>query len=185
MKAKQLKKIIRKCHRHDLKSQQQLYQHFYNYCMTICYRYASSMEEAEEILNDGFLKVFSKIDQYDEKYSFKAWVNRIMVNSSIDHFRRNKNKLTYVEMEHLDYLETSASALENLETDYIFELVHQLPKSYQMVFNLSVVEGFTHKEIAEKLGISTGTSKSNLAKARRKLQAQIIALEQQNKVYEE
>ncbi len=175
--------LIKACKRNDSQSQKALYRHFYNYGMTICSRYARNREEAKEIMNDGFIKVFTKLDQYNLSHSFKAWLNRIMVNTSIDHYRKYQSQPRTVDLIHAQHIESSQNVLENLSSKDILNLVQLLSPSYRMVFNLYVVEGFKHHEIAEKLGISTGTSKSNLAKARLKLKLMIHTLEEKKSKY--
>ncbi|MEL6863569.1 MAG: RNA polymerase sigma factor [Bacteroidota bacterium] len=173
MTSEELIRIIRACKRGDRASQKQLYKHFYSYGMTICCRYARNREEAREVLNDAFVKAFLKINQYTEGRSFKAWMNRIFVHTAIDHYRKYKEAAPFVDIIHAQHVEVKATALEQLTAEDILKLVQKLPPSYKMVFNLHVVEGYSHPEIAEKLGISVGTSKSNLAKARLKLKTML------------
>lgn len=173
MTKEQIANLINACKANDRESQRQLYKHFYNYGMTVCMRYADSREEAKEILNDAFVKVFLKIDKYSSSLSFKGWLNKILVNTAIDHYRKFQNKPQTVDIVHARHYEVEATALQNLSVEEIFEMIKQLPPSYRMVFNLHAVEGYNHPEIAEKLGISVGASKSNLAKARMRLKAMI------------
>ncbi len=144
--------------------------------MGICLRYARSREEAIEILNDGFLKIMTNLDKYNPGLSFKGWLRRIMTNSAIDHFRRNEKHydsvdISYVKNEHL-----SADVLSDLSYEVILKAVQELPPSYRMVFNLYCLEGYKHAEIAQKLNISEGTSKSNLNIARIKLK-KVLSIE--------
>lgn len=173
MTREQLAIIIEKCKNNDRESQRLLYQHFYNYGMTICSRYATHREEAKEILNDGFVKVFTKLDLYSSNLSFKAWLNKILVNTAIDYFRKNQLNLPTVDLENAQHCEIAEEVLENLSVEEVFKLINRLSPVYRMVFNLYVVEGYKHHEIAEKLGISVGASKSNFAKAKMRLQAMI------------
>ncbi len=151
--------------------------------MTICSRYASHREEAKEILNDAFFKVFTKLDKYQGDQSFKSWLNRILVNTAIDHYRKRRHDEQTIDLVHASHLRTEESPLEQLSAKELLALVQQLPPSYRMVFNLHVVEGYSHPEIAEKLGISKGTSKSNLSKARLKLQSLFLKMESKNNRY--
>ncbi|MCR9288017.1 MAG: RNA polymerase sigma factor [Bacteroidetes bacterium] len=169
----QIVTLINACRKNDRESQQALYRHFYNYGMTICMRYAGTREEAKEILNDGFVKVFLKIDRYSPNLSFKGWLNKILVNTAIDHFRKFQNEPQTVDLIHAQHYEVESEALLNLSVEAIFDLINKLPPAYRMAFNLYAVEGYKHSEIAEKLGISVGTSKSNLAKAKMKLKSMI------------
>lgn len=174
MDGNELTNLIDGCRRGKRESQKMLYQCFYNYGMTICSRYARGPEEAKEILNDAFLKVFTKIDLYSPHLSFKGWLNRIMVNTSIDYFRKNQTLPPLVDIVHAQHHETGIEdAVQALSAAEMLQMVQQLPPAYRMVFNLYVVEGFTHPEIAERLGVSVGASKSNLAKARAKLKTMI------------
>jgi RNA polymerase sigma factor (sigma-70 family) len=175
--------LIKACKRKDPQGQKALYRHFYNYGMTICSRYARNREEAKEIMNDGFVKIFTKLDQYSYSLSFKAWVNKIMVNTSIDHYRKYQSIPKTVDLIHAQHIDTNQLVLENLAAADILNLVQHLSPSYRMAFNLFVVEGYKHEEIAEKLGISAGTSKSNLAKARLKLKVMIQALADKKSKY--
>jgi RNA polymerase sigma-70 factor (ECF subfamily) len=141
--------------------------------MTVCLRYAAHREEAKEILNDAFVKVFTKLNLYDPNLSFKAWLNKILVNTAIDYFRKNQSNPQIMDLVHAQHYEVAADALQNLSIQEVFQMVNRLSPAYRMVFNLYVVEGFKHHEIAEKLGISTGASKSNLSKAKMRLKAMI------------
>lgn len=145
---------------------------FYGYGMSITLRYADSRDEAAEILNDAFLKVFTNIEKYDSSRPFKPWLRTIILNTAINHFHRNRNRWQQEELEaageKLARDETITSGISYRE---IVEMIQQLTPAYRTVFNLYVIEGFKHEEIAEMLGIATGTSKSNLAKAKRNLQA--------------
>ncbi|RMG80303.1 MAG: RNA polymerase sigma factor [Bacteroidetes bacterium] len=171
MTDEQLATLIKACRKQDRASQRELYRHFYNYGMTVCMRYAGTREEAKEILNDAFVKVFLKIDRYSPELSFKGWLNKILVNTAIDHFRKYQNVPQTVDLVHAQHYELEAEAIQNLSVEAILDLVKKLPPAYRVVFNLHAVEGFSHPEIAEKLGISVGASKSNLAKARLRLKS--------------
>lgn len=142
--------------------------------MGVCLRYSRNREEALEIVNDGFVKIFTNLKRYSHGHSFKSWLRKIMINASIDYFRRNEKhyhslNISYVQPE--DYAE---SALDKISADEIIAQVQRLPASYRMVFNLYVIEGYKHDEIASLLDISTGTSKSNLSIARSKLRKLLL-----------
>ena len=165
-----LASLIAGCRRHDRTSQMTLYRHYYSYGMGICLRFARSRESALEMLNDGFLRVFQRIGQYDASYAFKPWLRRVLVNAAIDHYRKYERKDTDEEASApRDTGSTYNEALDNLEFEDLLKVMQSLPPAYRMVFNLYAVEGLSHAEIAEQLGISVGTSKSNLAKARRRI----------------
>ncbi|PZR29402.1 MAG: RNA polymerase subunit sigma-70 [Citrobacter freundii] len=145
--------------------------------MSICYRYTNSQEDATEILNDGFLKVFVEIYRFKPAYtdtvsSFKGWLRKIMIYTAIDHFRKNqKHQLTgELNESYLHVPDTHEDALDKISYEEILQAIKYLTPGYRTVFNLFVIEGFSHDEIAKELGISTGTSKSNLAKAKKQLQ---------------
>ena len=149
--------------------------------MAICSRYAGNYEDAVEILNDGFLKIFKELHHYKPAYadtsaSFKGWLRKIMVYTAIDHFRKNKKHLLngQVDPSHLQVAAHHEDALDKITHDEIIKAVQQLSPAYRTVFNMFVIEGMSHEEIAGKLGITTGTSKSNLSKARMHLQRILI-----------
>jgi RNA polymerase sigma-70 factor (ECF subfamily) len=145
--------------------------------MAICDRYTSNQEDAVEILNDGFLKIFREIHHYQPAYadvisSFKGWLRKIMVYTAIDHFRKNQKHKVVTELDNVVYqLEAvSEDAIDKLSHEEIIRAIQELSPGYRTVLNLFIIEGLSHEEISHKLGISTGTSKSNLSKARRQLQ---------------
>lgn len=176
--SKELQDLIKGCRKNDRKAQERLFKMSYPLALTVCRRYTRDLEEAQSVVNEGMLKVFRELDQYSPELSFGGWVRRIMVNTSIDHFRRNKRHLDrYSELDYevpLNHFEEDI--LDKISAEEILTLVRELPPAYQMVFSLYAVEGYTHREIAEKLGISEGTSKSNYSKARAKMQKAIASL---------
>lgn len=154
--------------------------------MSICDRYTSREEDASEILNDGFLKIFKEIHHFKPAYtdvvsSFKGWLRKIMVYTAIDHFRKNNKHQNISELDtaiiHLPA--ESETAVDKISYDEIIRFIQDLSPAYRTVLNLFVVEGFSHEEISKQLGISVGTSKSNLAKARKQLQKILF---RQNKI---
>lgn len=150
-----------------------LYKQFYSYGMGICLRYSSKREEAVEILNDGFMKVFQKIDQYNPEKSFTKWFRRILINSAINYYKKN------IKHSHwgLDVIQEPPSlefdVLGQLGYNEIIQLVQRLPVAYRTVFNLYAIEGYKHEEIADLLNISVGASKSNLSRARANLRGML------------
>jgi len=179
----ELQQLILACRKNNPASQKKLYRHFYSYGMTICSRYANNREEASEILNDGFVKVFTKIEKYSDHLSFKGWLAKIMVNTAIDAYRKKRSKPNTVDLVHAQHLQSAATVIEDMSAKELLKMVQSLPPSYQIAFSLHVVEGFTHVEISQKLGISVGTSKSNLAKARVKLQAMVQSVNEKKSKY--
>ncbi len=158
--------IIDGCKREEPKFQELLYQKYASRMMAICTRYAKTRFEAEDIFHEAFVKVFQHIDTYQQG-SFEGWMKRIFVNTSINNFRKNQKH--YGHEQHSDESEKNASEdliLSDISTKELMDLINQLPEGYRLVFNLSVIEGYTHKEIGEMLNIAEGTSKSQLAKAK-------------------
>lgn len=162
--------LLEGCRKSDRLSQELLYRQFYSYAMSVCLRYTRDKDEAIEILNDGFLKVFTKSELYDPDKSFKAWLRRIMINTALDYYRQNVKHYYHEGIEEAGNIADRASAADNNITyEELIGLVQQLSPAYRTVFNLYVIDGYSHEEIAEHLDISTGTSKSNLARAREQL----------------
>lgn len=179
----QLHNLILDCKKNRPLSQKKIYQHFFNYGMTISARYAQNESEAREILNDSFVKVFMKINKYNPTLSFKAWLNKIIVNTAIDHYRKRKENPIIVDLIYAKNIETSVEEIEQVTSHELLKLVQHLSPSYRMVFNLYAIEGLKHNEIANHLGISVGTSKSNLAKARLKLKVMLQKLNDKKSKY--
>jgi RNA polymerase sigma-70 factor (ECF subfamily) len=136
-------------------------------------RYTSSNEEAEEVLNDGYLKVFNNLAKYDHALPFKAWLRTIIVNTAVDHYRKHSKYAQQVDIEEVEITDLSVDVISKISAEEILNLVQQLSPAYRMVFTLYVIDGYNHREIAEMLGIKEGTSKSNLQDARKKLQMMI------------
>jgi RNA polymerase sigma factor (sigma-70 family) len=188
----QISAIIAGCRNNERSSQKELYQLLKGYAMKICYRYQNHTEEVEEIMNEGFLKLFKNIQQFDEarhaeiEIALKGWFKRILINTCIDHYRKNSThqigKQVTEEAENIaDHKETGLDVLSYKE---IIEAIRQLSPGYRTVFNLFVIEGMKHEEIAAHLGISVGASKSNLSKARENLR-KILLKKTDVKVYVE
>ena len=139
----------------------------------VCLRYAGNAEEAEDILQEGFIKVYKKLSSFRSEGSFEGWIRRIFVNTAIEHFRRKKYLQPVTEKEESTLEGNYLSVLDELAERDILELVRQLSPGYRTVFNMYVVEGYTHKEIGEIMGISEGTSKSQLSRAKVILQEMV------------
>jgi len=170
--------LINGCLKGNRDAQKMLYEQFYGYAMSICLRYAPGREEAREILNDGFMKVFTRLNQRDQQGSFKSWLRKIMIHNAIDYYRKNNKHYNHHE---LDDVRTQGPAVENdaltsIAYADLIQMVQQLPPAYRTVFNLYVIDGYTHDEIAKQLNITEGTSKSNLFKAREHLREQLQKL---------
>ena len=158
--------LIQGCINHNRRMQEELYRRFAPKMYAVCLRYAGNAEEAEDILQEGFIKIFKKISSFRSEGSFEGWIRRIFVNTSIEHFRRKIYLQPISEQEENTLEGKSLSILDKLAERDIIQLVQQLSPGYRTVFNLYVVEGYTHKEIGEMLGISEGTSKSQLSRAK-------------------
>jgi RNA polymerase sigma factor (sigma-70 family) len=162
--------LLEGCRRGDRKMQHELYNRFAPKMYGVCLRYASNAEEAEDILQEGFIKIFNKINSYRGEGSFEGWIRRIFVNTAIEHFRKKIYLQPISETEENTVEGKYLSVLDSLAEKDIIQLVQQLSPGYRTVFNMYVVEGYTHKQIAEMLGISEGTSKSQLSRAKLILQ---------------
>jgi RNA polymerase sigma-70 factor (ECF subfamily) len=158
--------LIEGCVRGDRKIQYELYERYSSRMFGVCLRYAGNTEEAEDILQEGFVKVFRKIDSFRSEGSFEGWIRRIFVNTAIEHFRRKTYLQPITEKEENTVEGKYLSVLDDLAEKDIINLVQQLSPGYRTVFNMYVVEGYTHKQIADALGISEGTSKSQLSRAK-------------------
>jgi len=166
-----LESIIRGCKDGKASAQKSLFENFYGYTKKICLRYGSDHAHAEEMVNDAFLKVFKNIHSFNEMQSFPAWLKTITVRTCIDHYRKFSPKVALVDVSEVPHLEADrAEVTDQLSAEEILELVQRLPPSYRTVFSLFAIDGYSHAEIAEMLNINEGTSRSNLVKARLKLQ---------------
>lgn len=149
---------------------------YYGHALRICSRYTKNKDDAVEVVNDGFMKVFTNISHYDTSLSFLSWLNTIMINTSIDHYRK---RIRQIEMTDLDGVQEPGNPeiiLSNLNYRELIGLIQKLPQSYRTVFNLFAIDGYKHEEISEMLQISVGASKSNLFKARGHLKKMIIEI---------
>ncbi|HVB03206.1 MAG TPA: sigma-70 family RNA polymerase sigma factor [Chitinophagaceae bacterium] len=183
----QIAGILQGCQHGVRESQQKMYDFFFGYAMGICMRYTRNREDATEVLNDGFVKIFRNVGKFrvDDRSRqvlppLQAWIKKIMVYTAIDHFRAQQ-KFPHLEdiLGHQAALENRiAGPLETLAYEDLISLVQQLSPAYRAVFNLYVIEGFDHEEIAQKLGISSGTSKSNLARARESLRKKLKRIDE-------
>jgi RNA polymerase sigma-70 factor (ECF subfamily) len=164
--------LARLCASGDRKAQERLYRLFYGRMLPVCMRYAKDSELAKDLLQDAFIKVFSKIKSYDGVGSLEGWIRRIMVNNAIDEFRKKKNDFFLMEsIENFSETEEEEDDEKEvkLKASQVIEALQELTPAYRAVFNMFVFEEMTHAQIAEKVGISVGTSKSNLSKAKRNL----------------
>jgi len=166
--------LIEACRQKKRPAQKELYQRFAYTMKGICLRYAHSEEEAEDLLQEGFIRVFKHLDNYTDTGSLGGWIRTIMVNTAIENYRKQKTKEKhYAAFELLNKDESTNEILASIDLDYLMEKVQQLSSGYRMVFNLYAIEGFNHREIAEQLSISVGTSKSQYARAKKMLREMI------------
>ena len=157
------------CLKYDKQSQYALFKYFYSYAMGICRRYARHSDEASDILNESFLKVFNHIAHYDASKPFKTWIGKIITNTAIDYYRASLKFAQHDEIEAYEHLSDRECIYGKLAYDDLLLMVRSLSPAYRTVFNLYAIDGYGHQEIAEMLGITVNTSKSNLHKARKKL----------------
>ena len=181
-----LKEIVEGCLQNNRRSQEALFQMFYGKMLAVCMRYISDHDAAQEVLQEGFIKVFDKLEVFDFKGSFEGWVRRIVVNTAIDSIRKAKRAPILKDNDNDFKMDASNEIEQNekiemieLKAEKAVEAIQKLSPGYRTVFNLFVIEEYSHKEIAEMLGISEGTSKSNLSKAKKNLK-QILTEEFSN-----
>lgn len=159
--------LVKDCLKGLPEAQRRLYEHFAEGMLGVCYRYTKSMTDAEDVLQDGFIKVFRNLHQYKSEGELGAWIRRIMVNTALNYLKKNSRYQT-----DLSFLDTSLHPVSDdnpelqLLAKDLAELIRQLPTGYQTIFNLHAVEGFSHVEIGKMLGINEGTSRSQYARAR-------------------
>lgn len=171
-------KIIVGCQNDERQAQKALYELFAARMFAVCLRYCSNRMEAEDLLHEGFIKVFAKIEQFNKSGPFEAWMRRVIVNTVLEEFRKKK-KMNFVGEEKMppnisdDFDDDEQNKKDIPEMSQIMEWVNELPERYRMVFNLYVIEGYSHDEIAKVMDISVGTSKSNLSRARQWLKNHI------------
>jgi len=161
----------------DNKSKELIYRHFAPKMYGICLRFAGNEMEADDILQEGFIKVLTKIKDFRNEGSFEGWIRRTIINTAINYYRKN---LKYSKFQDIDDCEiniaTDESVFDKLSKEELVNLIHELPNGYRTVFNLNVIEGYTHKEIGQMLNISDNTSKSQLTRARSILQKKVLSL---------
>ncbi|WP_406685674.1 sigma-70 family RNA polymerase sigma factor [Seonamhaeicola sp. MEBiC1930] len=166
-----LEQLIENCKINDTKAQGELYKLFSNKLFSICLKYSRNYAEAEDNLQDAFLTIFNKIEQYKNKGSFEGWLKRVTVNTVLQRYR-NEKVFDIVKEEQIEDVEIEVDE-ETFSLDFLLKIIQELPDRYRLVFNLYVLDGYSHKDIAEMLKINVGTSKSNLARARQILKKNI------------
>ncbi|RKR85027.1 RNA polymerase sigma-70 factor (ECF subfamily) [Mucilaginibacter gracilis] len=170
--------LIEGCRKGHRKMQEMLYKQLASKMLAVCMRYATDRMEAEDMLQNGFVKVFKKLDDFRDEGSFEGWVRRIMVHSSIEYYRKHHKMMQVVDIE-TPGAEQSVDpvAASNLGVQDLLAIIQQLPPGYKMVFNMYAIEGYSHKEIGEIMNITEGASKSQLSRARTILKEQIAKME--------
>jgi len=159
-----LNQLIQKCKKNDTKAQSELYKLFSSKLFALCLKYSRNYAEAEDNLQDAFMTIFKKISQYEHKGSFEGWLKRIVVNTALLRYR-GKGVFSIVNEEQIEDVSIEVED-DTIDIDFLLKSIQELPNRYRLVFNLYVLDGYSHKEIGEMLGIATGTTKSNLARAR-------------------
>jgi RNA polymerase sigma-70 factor (ECF subfamily) len=166
--------LIRGCIAGDRRMQEELYRRFSPKMYAVCLRYANNADDAQDLLQEGFIKVYRNLHRFRAEGSFEGWVRRVFVNTSIEHFRKKSTRMSMVTDKEENTIEDAdITALNKLAEKDIINIIQELSPGYRTVFNLYVVEGYSHKEIGDLLGISEGTSKSQLARAKGVLQKKI------------
>ncbi len=174
-----LDELITKCIKKDAKAQEQLYRRYANTLFSVSLKYARNYTEAEDILQDGFITIFDKIGQFKNKGSFEGWLKRIVINTALQRYRKQRvfNIVNEEQLEQEDVLVDE----EDVSLQFLLQIVQELPDRYRLVFNLYALDGYSHKEIANMLEISEGTSKSNLARARMILKQKVEEFQAESK----
>jgi RNA polymerase sigma factor (sigma-70 family) len=173
--------ILRGCLENNRQCQKQLYDQYYDFLMGVCYRYAPNNGDARFLVNEGFFKILTKIDRYDKIIPFEVWIRRVMINTIIDAFRKNKKEKQLVVLQEEPALASHQQhadmnyAEAHIEAVHLQKMLQKVPDVSRKVFNLFAIDGYSHKEIAELLNITEGTSKWHVSNARQLLKAQLIS----------
>lgn len=166
--------LLEACLRKQASAQKLLYERFSGTMMGICLRYVDSYEEAQDVLQEGFVKVFNKLKSFSGKGSFEGWIKKIIVNTALDYLRSIKNERFTVDIDDVGYkLYNNAEVIEKMDANSLLILIKSLPVGYRTVFNMYAIEGYSHKEIGMELGISESTSKSQFSRAKNILQKRL------------
>ncbi|MCB9296986.1 MAG: sigma-70 family RNA polymerase sigma factor [Lewinellaceae bacterium] len=171
------KELIKGCIQEDRYYQQELFRRYSGKMLMVCLRYARHEMEAEDILQDAFIKIFDNIAKFEFKGSFEGWIRRIVINTALKNYSRKSFKQEQIGLDNYPDLPLEPEIYAHLQEEELLRLIAKLPEGYRLVFNLNAIEGYSHKEIADMLGIQESTSRSQLVKARKMLQAMIIDLQ--------
>jgi RNA polymerase sigma factor (sigma-70 family) len=174
--------LVKECVSGNPIAQKKFYDLFAKKMMGVCLRYMSNEDEAQDVLQDGFIKIFSKLHDFESKGSLEGWVRRIMVNTALDQYRKNKKHQNDVDVDVVGYkLEKNDFIIESITAQDLLKIIQAIPEGYRVVFNLFAIEGYSHKEIAERLGVTESTSKSQYSRAKSLLRKLMI----ENNIVEE
>jgi len=166
--------FIKRCLDNNPQAQEELYRRFAPKMFGICLRFTKNKMEAEDVLQEGFIKIFTHLKDYRNDGSLEGWIRRTMINTAINYYKKRAKQFSDVQIESMEITDKKVeSVIDKLSADELLSVIQDLPDGYRMVFNLSVIEGFTHKEVGDMLGISENTSKSQLSRARTVLQGKI------------
>ena len=170
--------LVMECAKGSPKAQRALFDKFAPKMLSVCLRYLRNTDEAEDTLQDGFVKIFQKIGEFKMEGSLEGWIRRIMVNTALDVLRKNKKLLGDVQLDDVSFrIAFEDHGFTNMDTDHLLKMIDNLPDGYRVVFNMFAVEGYSHKEIADTLGVTENTSKSQYSRARAFLRTQLELLE--------
>lgn len=168
--------LIKRCKKKNVQAQEQLYRLYSSKLFSICLKYSNNYSNAEDTLQDAFITIFDKINQYKSQGSFEGWIKRITINTALQKYRKQK-VFDIINEDQIEEVEVQVDE-EEISLDYLLDIIQQLPDRYRLVFNLYVLDGYSHKEVADMLEISVGTSKSNLARARKILKEKLEATQE-------
>lgn len=169
MDTKGLNRLLARCLKNDRRSQGALYERFYGYALSVALPYCAHEEEAREVVNDAFLKVFTALDRYDHSFAFATWLRTIVVRTAINRYKSRQNELVFYDLTECLDIPVEDDFLSKMAADDLLQQIQKLPPAYRLTLNLFAIEGYSHAEIAEMLGISVGASKSNLSRAKANL----------------
>lgn len=162
--------LVKRCADGDIRSQEYLYRRYFSFAMSICIRYTRNQTEAMEVVNDSYMKVLDKLSEFDSSRPFKSWYGKILVNTAIDNYRKNRKNNEHVS---IDTINETGEADPEIETELsvndILRLYGYLPENYKITFNLYEIEGYSHEEIGQMMGVTASTSRANLARAKKML----------------
>lgn len=171
------KELVKGCIREDRHCQQELFRRYAGKMMAVCVRYTRHEMEAEDILQDALIKVFDNIHKFEFKGSFEGWIRRIVINTALKNYSKKSFKQEQIGLENQPELPMEPDIYKHLDEEALLALIAKLPEGYRLVFNLYAIEGYSHREIADMVGIQESTSRSQLVKARKMLQSMIIDLQ--------